>query len=87
MCAAALAPQKICAAVKTVSDKNDCTHNVMIYEVEESNEVTIEDEVGKVLTEIEDKPVISNVVVLESQKPDSKHQVKFAPRRATVVFT
>ena len=61
MCAAALAPQKICAAVKTVSDKKDCTHNVMIYEVEESNEVTIEDEVGKVLTEIEDKPVIVGI--------------------------
>ena len=39
----------------------------MIYEVEESNEEAIEDEVGKVLTEIEDKAVISNVVVLESQ--------------------
>ena len=61
MCAAALAPQKICAAVKTVSDKNDCTHNVMIYEVEKSNDVTIEDEVGKVLTEIEDKPVIVGI--------------------------
>ena len=47
--------QPLCAAFKTVSNKNDCTCNDMIYDLEESNEETIEDEVGK----IEDKPVIS----------------------------
>ena len=50
--AAASAPQKIRAAVETVSDKYDRTCNVMILRQEESNEETLGDEVGKVSAEI-----------------------------------
>ena len=84
-CTAALAPQKIRAAVKTVSDKNDRTRNVMIYGLEETDEETLEVEVGKVLAEIEEKPVLSDCCRVGIRKPDSKRPVKFTLRSSDMV--
>ena len=84
-CAAALAPQKIRSAVKTVSEKNDRTRNVMIYGPEESNEEILEDEVGKVLAETEEKPVISDCCRVGIRKPDRQRPVKFTLRSSDMV--
>ena len=78
-CAAALAPQKIRAAVKTVSDKEDRGRNVIIYGLEDSDEPdqSLEAEVQKVLSEIDEKPVIRECCRVGSKKPSSKRPVKF----------
>ena len=49
----------------------------MIYGLEKSNEETLENEVGKVLAEIEEKPVISDCCRVGTRKPDPKRPVKF----------
>ena len=76
-CAAALAPKKIRAAVKTVSDKEDRTRNVIIYGVEESNEESLEEELAKVLKQMEEKPVIRDCCCVGIRKSDSKRPIKF----------
>ena len=78
-CAAALAPQKIRAAVKTVSDKEDRGRNVIIYGLEDSDEPdqSLEAEVQKVFSEIDGKPVIRECCRVGLKKPSSKRPVKF----------
>ena len=78
-CAAALAPQKIRAAVKTVSDKEDRGRNVIIYGLDDPDEPdqSLEAEVQKVLSEIDEKPVIRECCRVGSKKPSSKRPVKF----------
>ena len=84
-CAAALAPKKIRAAVKTVSDKEDRTRNVVIYGLEESNEESLEEEVANVLKQIEEKPVIRDCCRVGIRKPDSKRPIKFTLRSSDMV--
>ncbi len=77
-CTAALAPQKLRAAVKTVSEKEDRCKNVMIYGLEELSDENLEEEVGKVLSEIEEKPVIRDCCRVGFKKEGSKRPVKFS---------
>ena len=78
-CAAALAPKKIRAAVKTVSDKEDRGRNVIIYGLDDPDEPdqSLEAEVQKVLSEIDEKPVIRECCRVGLKKPGSKRPVKF----------
>ena len=78
-CAAALAPQKIRAAVKTVSDKEDRGRNDIIYGLDDPDEPdqSLEAEVQKVLSEIDEKPVIRECCRVGLKKPGSKRPVKF----------
>ena len=50
------------AAVKSVCDQEDRSKNVIIYGVEESINEVLTDEVGKVLEEIDEKPVMRDCV-------------------------
>ena len=84
-CAAALAPKKIRAAVKTISDKENRTRNVIIHGLEEFNEESLEEEVGKVLEKIEEKPVIMDCCRVGIKKPDSKRPIKFTLRSSDMV--
>ncbi len=84
-CAAALAPKNIRAAVKTVSDKEDRTRNVIIYGVEECSEENLEDEVGKVLATIEEKPVTRDCCRVGIRKPDKKRPIEFTLRSSDMV--
>ena len=79
-CAAALAPKKIRAAVKTVSNKEDRTRIIIIYGLEKCIEEILEDEVGKVLATIEEKPVITDCCRVGIKKPDRKRPIKFTLR-------
>ena len=78
-CAAALAPKKIRAAVKTVSDKEDRGRNVIIYGLDDPDEPdqSLEAEVQKVLSEIDEKPVVRDCCRVGLKKPSSKRPVKF----------
>ena len=84
-CAAALAPKKIRAAVKTVSDKEDRSRNVIIYGQEESNEENLEDEIVKVLDTIGEKPIISDCCRVGIRKPNGKRPIKFTLRSSDMV--
>ena len=77
-CSADLAPRKIQAAVKTVSEKDVRSRNVMIYGLEESSEENLEGEINKVLTEIEEKPMIKDCCRVGFRKVGSKRPVKFS---------
>ena len=84
-CSAALAPQKIRAAVKTVSDKEDRSRNVIIYGLEERNEENLEDEVEKVLDTIEEKPIIRDCCRVGIKKPNDTRPIKFTLRSSDIV--
>ena len=77
-CSAALAPQKLHAAVKTVSEKEVRSRNVMIYGLEESSGENLEGEVSKVLTEIEEKPMVRDCCRVGIKRVGSKRPVKFS---------
>ena len=51
-CSAALAPQKIHAAVRNVSEDDFCSRNVMINRLEKLSEGNFEGKISKVLTKI-----------------------------------
>ena len=57
-CSAALAPKKIEAAVRKVSDKDDRSKNVIIYGVEETDNEIVKEKVETILEEIGEKPLV-----------------------------
>jgi hypothetical protein len=61
-CPPTLSKKTIEAAVKSACDKEDRSKNVIIYGIEETSGEVLRDEVGKVLTEINEKPVIRDCV-------------------------
>ena len=77
-CTAALAPQKLRAAVKSVSEKEDRGKNVMIYGLEESLGEQLQDKVSQVLSEIEEKPLIRDCCGVGLKKDNNKRPIKFS---------
>ena len=69
-------PHKIRAAIKTVSDKEDCTHNVTVSDLEASDQENREQEVFKLF------PVIEEI-----RNPDSEPSItiKFTSRSSKMV--
>ena len=57
-CPATLSKRTIEAAVKSFSDKEDRSKNLIIYGIEETSGEVLGDKVGKVLEEIDEKPVV-----------------------------
>ena len=77
-CTAALAPQKLRAAVKSVSEKEDRCKNVMIYGLEESPGEQLQDKVCQILSEIEEKPLIRDCCRVGFKKENNKRPIKFS---------
>ena len=71
-CSAALAPKKIEAAVRNVSEKEDRSKNVIIYGVEETDNEKLKEKVETVLEEIGEKPVVRDICRVGLKKPDVK---------------
>ena len=84
-CSAALAPKKICAAVRTVSEKVDRSHNVIVYGLEESTCENLEAEISKVLTEIDERPTIMDCCRVGVSKQERLRPVKFTLRSSDMV--
>ena len=61
-CPPTLTRKTIEAAVKSVCDKEDRSKNIIIYGIEETSGEVLPDEVGKVLEEIDEKPVVRDCV-------------------------
>ena len=58
---------------------------MIIYGLEESSEETLEDEVGKVLATIDEKPVIRDCCRVGIRKPNVKRPIKFTLRSSDMV--
>ena len=87
-CTAALAPQKLRAAVKSVSEKEDRCKNVMIYGLEESPGEKLQDKVCQILSEIEEKPLIRDSCRVGLKKDSSKrNMVNQILRKAKILRT
>ena len=71
-CSAALAPKKIEAAVRKVSDKDDRSKNVIIYGVEESDSESLKEKIETVLEEIGEKPVLRDFCRVGVKKSEIK---------------
>ena len=71
-CSAALAPRKIEAAVRKVSDKEDRCRNVIIYGVEETDNEKLNAKIASVLEEIGERPVIRDFCRVGVKKQDVK---------------
>ncbi|KAL5254876.1 hypothetical protein ACHWQZ_G014352 [Mnemiopsis leidyi] len=76
-CKAALAPRKIEAAVKRVSDKEDRSRNVIIYGVKEESGEDLNQCIDSILTEIEEKPRIIDCCRIGNVKQDMCRPIKF----------
>ena len=61
-CPATLSKKTIEAAVKSFSDKEDRSKNLIIYGIEETSGEVLGDKVGKVLEEIDEKPMVRDCV-------------------------
>ena len=59
-CSTALAPKKIEAAVKKASDREDRSRNLIIYGISETTNESVQDCVGSVLAQINEKPVVTD---------------------------
>ena len=68
-CPPILTRKTIEAAVKSACDKEDRSKNVVIYGLEETSGEVLPDEVGKVLEEIDEKPVIRDCVRVGVKRP------------------
>ena len=77
MCAAALAPKKLTAAIKTVSEKEDQKINVIIYGLKEIDKELVSSKVEEVLAKIDEKPIIKDCCRIGSVKEESIRPVKF----------
>ena len=79
-CSAALAPKKIEAAVRRVSDQDDRSKNVIIYGVEETANEMLKAKVETVLTEIGEKPVVRDCCRVGVKKTDvtTPRPIKFS---------
>ena len=84
-CSAALAPKKICAAVRTVSEKVDRSHNVIVYGLKESSCENLEAEISKVLAEIDERPTIMDCCRVGVSKQERLRPVKFTLRSSDMV--
>ena len=71
-CSAALAPKKIEAAVRKVSDKDDRSRNVIIYGVEEEENEALKHKIETVLETIGEKPVVKDYGRVGVKKSDVK---------------
>ena len=76
-CAAALAPKKLTAAIKTVAEYEDRKRNIIIYGLKEEDNEVISAKVEKVLAEIDEKPIIKDCCRVGSIK-ESTRPVKFS---------
>ena len=76
-CKAALAPKKIVAAVKRVSDKEDRSRNVVIYGVKEESGENLNQCIDSILTEIEEKPRIMDCCRIGKVQQDMCRPIKF----------
>ena len=71
-CSTALAPKKIEAAVRKVSDKEDRSRNVIVYGVEELENEVLKEKIETVLEEIGEKPVLRDFCRVGVKKSDAK---------------
>ena len=76
-CKAALAPKKIEAAVKRVSDKEDRSRNVIVYGVTEESGENLSQCIEGILTEIEEKPRIMDCCRIGNLQQDKVRPIKF----------
>ena len=68
-CPTNLTKKTIEAAVKSVCDQEDRSKNVIIYGIEETSGEVLLDKVGKVLEEINEKPVVRDCVRVGAKTP------------------
>ena len=77
-CAAALAPRKLTAAIKTVAENEDRKRNIIIYGIKEEENEAISAKVEEVLAEIDEKPIIKDCCRVGNIKEECIRPVKFS---------
>ena len=79
-CPTALAPRKIEAAVRKVSDKDDRSKNVIIYGVEEKDNEILKEKIETVLEEIGERPPLRDCCRVGIKKTAAKtpRPIKFS---------
>ena len=77
-CSSALAPRKNVTAVKKVTAKEERSRNIMIYGIEESQQENVLENVKTILSEIDEKPAITECRRVGTQKTGAIRPVKFA---------
>ena len=77
-CSAALAPKKIQAAVRKVTEKNDRSKNLIIYGVNEEKSEVLEKRVTEILDEIEEKPRVQDCCRIGLVREQQCRPIKFA---------
>ena len=77
-CPSALAPEEIEAAVKKLADKEERIRNVIVYGLEVTAQEDIFTKIQTVLSDIDEKPILSYCRRVGFQKPGATRLVKFS---------
>ena len=73
-----MAPMQIVTAVKKVTAKEERSRNIMIYGMVKSQQENVLEDVKTILSEIDEKPVITECRRVGTQKTGAIRPVKFA---------
>ncbi len=85
-CTEALKPQKLAAVVKTVTDKEDRSGNIVVFGLPEEENEVVEDKVIQILEQLQEKPRIMSCSRLGKQKPSAVRPVRFSVHNSATVF-
>ena len=84
-CSAALAPKKIHAAVKSVTEKESRAKNIIIYGAVEDNKEVLANKVSEILLEIDEKPVVKDCCRVGTKRDNLPRPVKFTLSSTDIV--
>ena len=85
-CTEALKPQKLAAVVKTVTDKEDRSGNIIVFGLPEEKNEVVEDKVTQILEQLAEKPKIMSCGRIGQQKPSAARPVRFSVNNSGIVF-
>ena len=86
-CVDALEPRKIAAAVvKTVSEREDRSGNVVVFGVPEQDNEVVESRVTEILDRLEQKPKVSRCGRIGQRKSGTVRPIKFSVQSSSTVY-
>ena len=85
-CTKALAPKKIAAAVKAVSEKEDRSSNIIVFGVPEEDNETVDSKVTDLLEHLDEKPKVTACRRFGQRKSATPRPISFSVQSSSTVF-
>ncbi len=85
-CSEALAPRKLAAAVKAVSDKEDRSANIIVFGVPEEDDEVVDSKVTDLLEHLGEKPKVTKCRRIGLRKSATPRPISFSVQSSSTVF-